>query len=228
MRLFLLTGCLLLASISCRPSEKPLPQSATPREVVEGLPTPHSDTDPEPPDAQARAEAVAGAEFNRNKTTHLQMSMTTIVGRTSELEGFASALVPHEATIDQKLQRLAAQVTETEVVIQLPGAILFDFDSAQIRPDAERALRDVSDVIRSYTAKPVRIVGHTDSVADDAYNQGLSERRAESVAAWLATHGIEKGRLTASGKGESHPVASNDTSDGRQKNRRVEVVITRR
>jgi outer membrane protein OmpA-like peptidoglycan-associated protein len=178
-----------------------------------------------PADAQQRAEAVLNAGFNRDKTTKLQMNITTLVGRTSSLEGFSTGLTAREEKIEDRLSRLNAKVTGTEVIIQLPGSILFDFDSAAIRPDAERALEDVRQVIASYAARPVKIEGHTDSVASDDYNVRLSQARASSVAKWLTDHGVEKSRLTATGAGESRPVASNDTSEGRQKNRRVEIVI---
>lgn len=184
--------------------------------------------DPEPADAQARAEAVVNADFNRDKTTRLQMNITTIVSRTSTLQGMASALAAREDKIEDRLSRLAAKVTDTEVVIQLPGAILFDFDSDRIRADAERSLNDVAQVIQAYTDRPVRVEGHTDSVASDDYNQALSEKRAKSVVAWLSSHGVKGARLSAAGHGEKKPVATNDTAAGRQANRRVEVVIAKK
>ena len=185
--------------------------------------------DPEPPDAQARAEAVVNADFNRNKRTALQMSITTLaVDRTTSFAGAATNLAAREDKIEEKLARLNAKVTETEVTIQLPGAILFDFDSAKIRPDAARTLTELSQVINAYAGRPVRIDGHTDSIASDDYNQKLSEQRARSVTAWLSSNGVEAGRLQANGVGEAKPVATNDTSEGRQLNRRVEVVIAKK
>jgi outer membrane protein OmpA-like peptidoglycan-associated protein len=184
--------------------------------------------DDEPPDAQARAESVVDADFNRDKTTRLAMKITTIVGRTSALKGFATALAPREDRIEDQLARLGARVTETEVLIQLPGSILFDFDSANIRPDAHPALNDVARVVKAYPNRPARVEGHTDAIASDEYNQSLSERRARSVADWLASNGVERGRLAATGYGEKNPVATNDTPAGRQLNRRVEVVITKK
>lgn len=181
-----------------------------------------------PPDAQARAEEVLNAAFNRDKTTRLQMRMTTLVARTSALEGFSTAIAPRQDSIEDRLSRLNARVTETEVVVQLPGAILFDFDSAAIRPDAERALHDVQQVIAAFSGRPVRVEGHTDSVAGDDYNLKLSQARAASVAKWLAANGVEPARISAAGLGESKPAASNDTSEGRQKNRRVEIIIARK
>lgn len=77
----------------------------------------------------------------------------------------------------------------------------------------------------AYRERPVRVEGHTDSIASEAYNQTLSERRAEAVADWLAAHGVDRQRLRTVGWGESRPVATNDTPSGRQQNRRVEVII---
>lgn len=233
-RALLLFGAVLL--VACD-DEKPVPETSAPAAVAaaatspSALPPPADPSlppDNEPPDAQAKAEAVVNAEFNENKRTTLQMRMTSIVGRTSELEGFATALAAKEDKIDDRLARLQAKVTDTEVVIQLPGAILFDFDSANIRPDAERALNDVAQVIKSYARRPVRIEGHTDSVASDEYNQSLSERRAASVMQWLSSNGVERARLSSSGFGERKPVATNDSAAGRQQNRRVEVVIAKK
>lgn len=220
---------LLALALACGRAEVPAPTTGTtPASAAPVAAPPVAFDDPEPPDAQARAEAVVNEPYNRNKTTKLVMKMTPIVARTSEVQGLAIGLVPREDKIEDRLARLGAKVTETEVVIQLPGAILFDFDSAEIRPDAERALTDVAEVIRSYANRPVRVEGHTDSMADDEYNQKLSERRAASVAAWLGSHGIETSRVRTAGFGEKRPVASNDTSDGRQRNRRVEVVIAKK
>lgn len=230
------TATLLLAALlaACGSSEGPVPQSGPlpsvavpPTSTAAGMAAGNLE-DPEPPDAQARAEAVVNADLNRGKTTKLAMKITTVVGRTSELEGFATNVAPKEDKIEDQLARLGAKVTETEVVIQLPGSILFDFDSANIRPDAHRALTDVTQVIKAYANRPARVEGHTDSVASDEYNQSLSERRARSVADWLASNGVERSRLAATGYGEKKPVATNDTAAGRQLNRRVEVVITRK
>lgn len=226
------TRALLLAVTlaACSPDEKPVPQSAPAPSAV--LPATAATTatfeDPEPADAHTRAEAAVNADFNQGKRTTLVMNITTIVGRTSELEGFATGVAAREEKIDDRLARLNAKVTETEVTIQLPGAILFDFDSANIRADADRALTDVSQVIKAYAGRPVRVEGHTDSISSDDYNQSLSERRAASVVSWLSAHGVERARLASAGFGEKKPVATNDTAAGRQLNRRVEVVIAKK
>jgi outer membrane protein OmpA-like peptidoglycan-associated protein len=181
--------------------------------------------DPEPPGAQALAEEVLGAPSNADKTTRLRMEITTLVDTRTGIVGFGTAIAAGATSLDDRLSRLGAEQTATEVTIRLPGSVLFDFDSAAIRPDAERALTDVAEVLAAYAGRPARIEGHTDSIASDAYNQRLSERRAASVRDWLVAHGVAAARLTPAGLGETRPVADNATPAGRQLNRRVEVVI---
>ncbi len=188
--------------------------------------------DPEPPAAQALAEEVLNAEWNRDKITHLeqsnttlQMSITTLVDSTTGIEGFATRLAARDTNLEDRLTWLRAEVSETEVTIRLPGALLFDFDSSDIRVDAERTLLELVEVLQAYAGRPVRIEGHTDSIASDAYNQKLSEERANSIRDWLVAHGVGRGRLHTIGLGETLPVAENDTATGRQLNRRVEVII---
>ena len=181
--------------------------------------------DPEPPGAQAIAEQNVSAPWNADKATRLQMSITTLVNSTTGLIGARTAVAAASTTLDERLTRLNAQTTGTEITIRLPGSVLFDFDSAQIRPDAERTLSEVAEVLKAYAQRPMRIEGHTDSVASDDYNLKLSERRAQSVQAWLVSRGGVKAAFATRGWGESKPAATNDTPAGRQQNRRVEVII---
>lgn len=189
--------------------------------------------DPEPPEVQALAEQVAGAAWNADKTTSLappestplSMTMTTLVDRRTGVAGFASAIAAKETGVDERLARLQAEQTATEVRIRLAGSVLFDFDSAAIRPDAERTLADVVAVLESYAGRPIRVEGHTDSIASDEYNQKLSLRRADAVAKWFAAHGVKASRMKTAGFGESKPIADNATPEGRQQNRRVEIVV---
>src|SRR5258707_12547285 len=161
--------------------------------------------DPEPPGAQEIAEQVVSAPWNQDKVTQLTMSITTLVDTKTGLQGFRSAVAPTATTLDERLTRLGAEVTGTEVTIRLPGSVLFDFDSAQIRPDAERTLAEVAEVIKGYAKRPVRIEGHTDSVASDDYNQKLSERRAAAVRAWLGGEDVGGARLAPHGFGGTRP-----------------------
>lgn len=136
----------------------------------------------------------------------------------------------------KEVQRILSQFNAVQtpqgVMLSVPADVLFDFDKHEIRGDAQTALSEVAKVLSHYGTAPVQIYGHTDSVGDDDYNQKLSERRAESVKIYLNSRmGIDGGRITTQGFGETKPVAQNlaaggaDDPQGRQKNRRVEVVI---
>lgn len=128
------------------------------------------------------------------------------------------------------LSELGARRTEGTIVVDLPADVLFDFDKAVIRTDAEPALTKAAEVLKSYPDAEVSIGGHTDSKGDDAYNEALSLRRAKAVAERLS--GPAGRSLSAVGFGEARPIAPNvrpdggDDPDGRQKNRRVEIRIT--
>ncbi|MGI9305228.1 MAG: OmpA family protein [Gammaproteobacteria bacterium] len=121
-------------------------------------------------------------------------------------------------------------VPEPDVVIQnlsLSGDTNFATNSAQLTGDAQTEIRDLVDNLRGYDkVSGIVVSGHTDSRGSDQYNQGLSLRRAESVKQQLVREGVNPAIITTNGFGESKPVASNDTKDGRAKNRRVELEIT--
>jgi len=101
----------------------------------------------------------------------------------------------------------------------------FDFDKSVLKPAGKAKLDDLVSKVKGINLEVIIAVGHTDSVGADAYNQKLSVRRAESVKAYLVSKGIEKNRIYTEGKGEKQPVASNTTSEGRAKNRRVEIEV---
>ena len=132
-------------------------------------------------------------------------------------------------------QDLQVKETETEIRIELAADVLFGFDSADLQPKARNALKEVAAFIRDKAQGEVLIEGHTDAKGSDSYNQSLSERRAEAVLDWLLQRkGLRElagVTYTTRGYGESKPVAPNaqpdgsDDPEGRQKNRRVEIVI---
>jgi OOP family OmpA-OmpF porin len=101
----------------------------------------------------------------------------------------------------------------------------FDFDKAVLKPEGKAKLDDLVGKVKDINLEVIIAVGHTDSVGTDAYNQKLSVRRAEAVKAYLVSKGIEKNRVYTEGKGEKQPVADNKTSEGRAKNRRVEIEV---
>ncbi|MEO0356951.1 MAG: OmpA family protein [Pseudomonadota bacterium] len=116
--------------------------------------------------------------------------------------------------------------TGSSLVVTMPQDILFPVDSATLRPDLTRDLGTVAGNLMAYPNSTVQIVGHTDNTGSAAYNQGLSQRRAEAVSQVLINNGVPAGRLQSIGRGEDAPVANNLTAEGRAQNRRVEIIIS--
>lgn len=111
------------------------------------------------------------------------------------------------------------------LTIDLKG-VNFDFDQATLRPDAVTILNEAIDILKKYPQLRVEVAGHTDAVGTDAYNQGLSERRARTVFDYLTSNGVDASRLNGpTGYGESRPIDTNDTAEGRAKNRRTELNV---
>lgn len=108
-------------------------------------------------------------------------------------------------------------------VVTLDSDVVFAFDSSTIEPSASDALVEVAELIKGNPGIALTIKGHTDSVGSDAYNLGLSLRRAESVQTYLVNQGVNPARFTVEALGESSPIASNDTAEGRAMNRRVDI-----
>jgi outer membrane protein OmpA-like peptidoglycan-associated protein len=117
------------------------------------------------------------------------------------------------------------QNTGQELVVTMPEGILFDIDSAAIRANLQADLRALARNLQQYPDTTVNVIGHTDNTGSAAYNQDLSQRRAQAVAGVLLEAGVAPGRVRAIGRGEDEPVASNLTPQGRAQNRRVEVII---
>jgi len=117
------------------------------------------------------------------------------------------------------------QNTGDRLIVTLPQDILFATDSATVRPDLQRDLRTVAQNLNAYPNTSVQVIGHTDNTGDAGYNQALSQRRAQSVSGILISEGVSSSRIQSIGRGEDAPIASNLTPEGRQQNRRVEIVI---
>ncbi len=144
--------------------------------------------------------------------------------------GAAGAIIGHQMdqqakSIEQSVEGATVSRVGEGIVVTFDNGILFDFDSSNLRPTARDNLGALADNLRRYPNTDVSILGHTDATGSDPYNQALSQRRASSAAEYLRTMGVAPGRISTRGLGESDPVASNDTAEGRQLNRRVEVVI---
>lgn len=127
--------------------------------------------------------------------------------------------------LKERLSDLQAKQTERGIVLTL-GDVLFDFDEASLKPGGERAAERVAEFMQEYPDRRIRVEGYTDSSGPESYNQKLSEQRAQSVEEAIVDEGIDSSRVVTQGYGESYPVASNENPGGRQRNRRVEIVIS--
>ena len=141
-------------------------------------------------------------------------------GRQISLSAEMTTLTRVEFTLKPPM----VDVQKKEVVIS--EAVLFDFNTADLRADAEPILRQVAGVLLEHPElKRVEIAGHTDDVGEAAYNLDLSQRRVETVRTWLINNGVAAERLVAKGYGETSPIRSNSTETGKAANRRVQFMI---
>lgn len=144
--------------------------------------------------------------------------------------GTAGAIIG--SRMDQQARELEQTVEGATVVrvgegiqVTFDSGLLFDFDSDAVKPTARTNLQALARSLAKFPDSDVLIIGHTDATGSDAYNQGLSVRRADAAATYLISEGVARTRVGTYGLGESEPVASNDTESGRATNRRVEVAI---
>lgn len=121
--------------------------------------------------------------------------------------------------------QIAINNTGEELIVTMPEGILFDVDSAAIRANLQADLRALARNLQQYPNSTVDVIGHTDNTGSASYNQDLSSRRASAVAGVLLEEGVSPGRVRSFGRGEDEPVATNLTPEGRQQNRRVEIII---
>ncbi|HEU4522213.1 MAG TPA: OmpA family protein [Thermoanaerobaculia bacterium] len=177
----------------------------------------------------AGAGAVAGAVIgNQSGNPRTGAAVGAVVG------GAIGAVVGRR--MDQQERELrqiegidVSRPSEGEIEVRLTSDILFDFNSAALRPESRQTLRDLSDTFARYAdINYIEVEGHTDSVGSDDYNLDLSRRRATSVRDYLVSQGVSTSNIVARGYGETQPKSSNDTAEGRQLNRRVEINIKAR
>jgi outer membrane protein OmpA-like peptidoglycan-associated protein len=140
--------------------------------------------------------------------------------------GAVGAYMDHqESKLREQLRGTGVSVTRAgdELILNMPGNITFEVDQAGIRPGFYGVLNSVVLVVNEFDKTVIEIAGFTDSTGSDSYNQTLSERRAYSVGDYLTSQGVIRGRVVTKGFGERYPVADNNTSSGREQNRRVEL-----
>ncbi len=187
---------------------------------------------PNDPNARARSGAIigglvgaaAGASSDDN-----QLAKAAVGGVIGAAIGGAIG-----QTLDQQAADLRNSIGNNNItvtnngqylVVNMPQDVLFATDSATLRTDLSRDIRAVAGSLLRYPNSRIEVIGHTDDTGSNAYNQDLSQRRAVSVANILRDSGVPNGRLTAYGRGEDAPIASNATPAGRAQNRRVEIII---
>lgn len=168
--------------------------------------------------------AIGGALGHKSDNTVVGAIIGATVG------GAAGAIIGRQ--MDKQAEELQRDLAGAHVervgegiLITFESGMVFDTESYALKNDTKSNLDKLAATLKKYDDTNILIEGHTDDTGEDAYNQKLSENRADAVEDYLVTQGIKNSRVTTKGYGESQPLAENATADGRQKNRRVEVAI---
>jgi len=182
---------------------------------------------------QAAAAAMARSRDDldrlESQRTSLEQQQAELQSSVAQLGAEAEKLRAERAQLASRLEGALSKVAETQssargLIVNLPD-ILFATNEATLKAEAREVIAKLSGILLIMPELNLRVEGHTDSTGGDEYNQRLSERRAASVRDFLVTNGIEMGRIVAAGYGKTRPRADNASAEGRQKNRRVEIVI---
>jgi outer membrane protein OmpA-like peptidoglycan-associated protein len=168
--------------------------------------------------------AIGGVIGNQTGSTARGAIIGAVIG------GAAGAVIGHQ--MDQQAKEIQQNIPGATVErvgegidVTFASGILFPFNSTDILPAGRSNLQELANSLQKYPGSDILIVGHTDSVGTDAYNLDLSQRRSQAASSYLQSLGVPSTRIRTEGRGESEPVVSNDTEEGRQKNRRVEIAI---
>lgn len=179
-----------------------------------------------------RAAALGVPDMGSARSLSLEGKVLDIVGIESATAGKATPLEDAAKVLARQNTALTVRTDGLELRVAMPGDILFAFDRADIRPEAESTLAALAKMIAATNPATIVVEGHTDAKGSDTYNDALSQQRAAAVVDWLVIReGQPRSLFTARGLGETQPVAPNikadgsDDPDGRQKNRRVEFVF---
>jgi outer membrane protein OmpA-like peptidoglycan-associated protein len=172
--------------------------------------------------AEARTREAQAAQRAAEETARELELQTRAVSEQSQATDAAQA---RARNLERELAELQAEETDRGLVLTL-GDVLFETGQATLMPGALTTVDRLAQFMGDYPERTVRIEGHTDSVGSDALNQRLSEQRAAAVRDALVARGVDTRRIQTVGYGATRPIASNDTSGGRQQNRRIEVVVS--
>jgi len=215
----LLAGCAGRSSGSLEEARAIVAAARANSDVVAYAPEKLQETE----ESLARTETAFDAAAPQVEVDHLAYLTARRAAIAAALADERAALAEIEE-LGQESAELQVQQTDRGLVVTL-GDILFDVDRAQLNPGGDLQVARLADALHQMPDRNVLIEGHTDSAGSDAYNDDLSQRRADAVEDLLIIQGIEPTRVVTRGYGERFPVTTNDTAAGRQQNRRVEVVI---
>ena len=178
-------------------------------------------------DRSAAEQAAAQAAKEKDEAMAQQQAAQNEADRARQGEQESET---EKAQLREKLREQLNLILETRetargLIVNISD-VLFDFNKYTLKPGAREKMAKVSGILLAYPGLKIQVEGHTDSIGSDEYNLTLSQQRADSVRNYLASQGVPTANVTAIGLGKAGPVASNDTADGRQQNRRVELVVS--
>jgi outer membrane protein OmpA-like peptidoglycan-associated protein len=181
-------------------------------------------------DAQARAEAEASAAKAAQERAQAEQEQKAAQERAQQAQAAAAQAEREKQELRAKLLEQFNRVLPTRdsqrgLIVNM-GDVLFDIGKANLRPAAREALAKLSGIVLNYPELKLTIEGHTDNTGGDEFNQTLSEKRAGSVRDYLVQQGLTSDSISATGFGKNDPIADNTTAAGRQKNRRVEIIVS--
>src|SRR5438552_6902882 len=173
------------------------------------------------------AGAVAGAILGNNRGHHSSKRGAVVGGVVGTAAGaIVGAMMDKQERELRQIEGVnVTRTADNELNVTVRNEVLFDFNSAGLRSASRDSLREMAGVFEKYPNTTIEVAGHTDSIGTAAYNQRLSERRADNVVNYLEQLGVRRSRLDGIGYGESQPRATNSTANGRQLNRRVEIHV---
>lgn len=177
--------------------------------------------------AGAAAGALYGAQRDRDNNNQGRDAARGAILGAAAGAAIGNVLERQERALRQVMTTPGVQIVNRGDHLQviLPSGLLFASDSAAVSGQAQNDLYGLAQNLQQYPNSRVEIYGHTDSTASDSYNMDLSQRRAQSVGGILSAAGVSSSRLVMIGRGETQPVASNDSESGKAQNRRVEILI---
>ncbi|WP_105901828.1 OmpA family protein [Vibrio gangliei] len=175
--------------------------------------------------------AAAGAAIGVASSSKSDRGKGALIGAASGATvggGIGYYMDTQAKKLEQELRATGISVTQNgnNIILNMPNSITFDVDQTELSTSAKRALFNVATVVNEYNKTNIAVYGFTDSSGSDSYNLRLSQVRAGEVSTFLINNKVKSSRITTIGKGESNPIASNSTAEGRAQNRRVQILLT--